>query len=167
VPRKTRGTDDLSNLQALCYKCNAKKGVRDDSDLRAARARMQDKEEGCIFCHPGHRPIIAENGLAFALHDGHPVTPQHTLIIPRRHAPTYFDLHDPERRAVNLLLDEMSAKVLSADKAVDGFNVGINCGETAGQTIMHCHVHLIPRRPGHVENPRGGVRDIIPGKQAY
>jgi diadenosine tetraphosphate (Ap4A) HIT family hydrolase len=75
---------------------------------------------------------------------------------PRRHAATYFDLHDPERRAINLLLDQVRKNILAADKTVEGFNVGMNCGVVAGQTIMHCHVHLIPRRSGDVDEPRGG-----------
>jgi ATP adenylyltransferase len=95
------------------------------------------------------------------------VTPLHALVVPRRHAKTFFDLYEPERRAINLLLDEMRRTVLDEDKAVQGFNVGMNCGETAGQTIMHCHVHLIPRRAGDADQPRGGVRAVIPGKAAY
>ena len=105
--------------------------------------------------------------MALALSDNFPITPLHTLIIPRRHAPSYFDLYDPERRAINLLLDQARGIVLDADKTVEGFNVGINCGEVAGQTVMHCHVHLIPRRRGDVEQPRGGVRAVIPGKANY
>jgi ATP adenylyltransferase len=167
LPRRHGGTDDLSNLQALCYKCNANKGARDDSDLRGVRARMADRLAECFLCYPAHRPIIAQNELAIALYDAHPVTPLHALIVPRCHATTYFDLHDPERRAINLLLDQVRANVLAADTAVEGFNVGMNCGTTAGQTIMHCHVHLIPRRPGDVDQPRGGVRAVIPGKTAY
>jgi ATP adenylyltransferase len=167
LPRRHGGTDDLSNLQALCYKCNANKGARDDSDLRAVRAGMADRSVECFLCSPGNRPIIAQNELALALYDAHPVTPLHALIVPRRHAATYFDLHDPERRAINLLVDQVRTNVLAADKAVKGFNIGMNCGETAGQTIMHCHVHLIPRRPGDVDEPRGGIRAVIPGKQAY
>jgi ATP adenylyltransferase len=167
VPRRHGGSDDVSNLQALCYKCNANKGARDDSDLRAVRASMGDRSAGCIFCNPGDREIMAQNELALALYDSFPVTPLHALIVPRRHAATYFDLHDPERRAINVLLDQVRKDVLASDKAVDGFNVGMNCGETAGQTIMHCHVHLIPRRPGDVDQPRGGVRAVIPGKAAY
>jgi ATP adenylyltransferase len=167
VPRRHGGTDDVSNLQALCYKCNANKGARDDSDLRAVRTSMGDRSAGCIFCNPGDREIMAQNELALALYDTFPVTPLHALIVPRRHAVTYFDLHDPERRAINALLDQVRKDVLAADKAIDGFNVGMNCGETAGQTIMHCHVHLIPRRRGDVEQPRGGVRGVIPGKAAY
>jgi ATP adenylyltransferase len=99
--------------------------------------------------------------------DAYPVTPLHTLVVPRRHAATYFDLHEPERRAINLLLDQVRLRVLADDKAVQGFNVGMNCGETAGQTIMHCHVHLIPRRPGDVDRPCGGIRAVIPGKAVY
>jgi diadenosine tetraphosphate (Ap4A) HIT family hydrolase len=167
VPRRHGGTDDVSNLRALCYKCNANKGARDDSDLRAVRTSMGDRSAGCIFCNPGDREIMAQNELALALYDTFPVTPLHALIVPRRHAVTYFDLHDPERRAINVLLDQVRKDVLAADKAIDGFNVGMNCGETAGQTIMHCHVHLIPRRRGDVEQPRGGVRGVIPGKAAY
>jgi ATP adenylyltransferase len=167
LPSRHGGTDDLSNLQALCYKCNANKGARDDSDLRAVRERMADRVTDCFLCYPAHRPIIAQNELAIALYDRHPVTLLHALIVPRRHAATYFDLYEPERRAINLLLDEIRQKVLAEDKTVEGFNVGMNCGETAGQTIMHCHVHLIPRRPGDVDQPRGGIRAVIPGKAPY
>ena len=131
------------------------------------RDGLNDKLADCIFCTPGSRKFIAENELAFALADNHPVTSLHTLIVPRRHAPTYFDLHDPERRAINLLLDHVRFTVLAADKTVEGFNVGMNCGGVAGQTVMHCHVHLIPRRQGDVDQPRGGVRAVIPGKAAY
>jgi diadenosine tetraphosphate (Ap4A) HIT family hydrolase/5-methylcytosine-specific restriction endonuclease McrA len=167
VPRRHGGSDDRANLQALCYKCNANKGARDDSNLRDVRERMAHRVADCFLCFPAQRPIIAQNELAIALYDAHPVTPLHALIVPRRHTASFFDLYEPERRAINLLLDDMRQKVLSEDKAVEGFNVGTNCGETAGQTIMHCHVHLIPRRSRDVEQPRGGVRGVIPGKQAY
>jgi diadenosine tetraphosphate (Ap4A) HIT family hydrolase len=167
VPRRHGGTDELSNLQALCYKCNANKGARDDTDLRAVRASLVDRSAACLFCSPVERKIIAENELAFAFYDAYPVTSLHTLIVPRRHAVTYFDLHDPERRAINVLLDQIRLHVLAADNTIEGFNVGMNCGEVAGQTVMHCHVHLIPRRRGDVDQPRGGVRAVIPGKAAY
>jgi diadenosine tetraphosphate (Ap4A) HIT family hydrolase/5-methylcytosine-specific restriction endonuclease McrA len=166
LPRRHGGTDDISNLQALCYKCNANKGARDDSDLRAVRERMADRVAECFLCFPAHRPIIAQNELPIALNDAHPVTPLHALIVPRRHAATYFDLYEPERRAINLLLDQVRTNVLATDKTIEGFNIGMNCGTTAGQTIMHCHVHLIPRRPGDVDQPRGGVRAVVPGKAA-
>ena len=122
---------------------------------------------GCVFCEvPAHR-ILAENTLAFAMLDGFPVTPLHTLIVPKRHASTYFDLYEPERRAISLLLELTRREVLGADAAVSGFNVGMNSGEAAGQTVGHAHVHLIPRRVGDVENPRGGVRGVVPGMADY
>jgi diadenosine tetraphosphate (Ap4A) HIT family hydrolase len=167
VPRRHGGTNDLSNLQALCYKCNANKGARDDRDLRAVRASLGERSPTCFLCSPLERKIIAENELAFAFYDAYPVTSLHTLIVPRRHAVTYFDLHDPERRAINVLLDQIRQHVLTVDKTIEGFNVGMNCGEVAGQTVMHCHVHLIPRRRGDVDQPRGGVRGVIPDRAAY
>jgi diadenosine tetraphosphate (Ap4A) HIT family hydrolase len=166
LPRRHGGSDDRANLQALCYKCNANKGARDATDFREVREMMTARQEGCLFCQ-SERERVAENELAFAIRDGFPVTPLHTLIIPRRHAPTYFDLFEPERRAINLLLDQIRADILAADKTVEGFNIGMNCGEVAGQTVMHCHVHLIPRRSGDVAEPRGGVRGVIPGKASY
>jgi ATP adenylyltransferase len=167
VPRRHGGSDEVSNLQALCYKCNANKGARDDSDLRAVRAAMGHRSPECIFCDPGDRELVAHNELAFAMRDTYPVTTLHTLVVSRRHVETYFDLHDPERRAINMLLDQIRRDTSAADKTISGFNIGMNCGETAGQTIMHCHVHLIPRRKGDVEQPRGGVRGVIPGKADY
>jgi ATP adenylyltransferase len=127
---------------------------------------MNQREPGCLFCDLTDR-VVAANDLAVAIRDRFPVTPLHTLIIPRRHAPTYFDLYEPERRAINLLLDHVRGEVLSTDRDVQGFNIGMNCGEVAGQTVPHCHVHLIPRRRGDVAEPRGGVRGVIPGKAAY
>jgi diadenosine tetraphosphate (Ap4A) HIT family hydrolase len=165
-PRRHGGKDDPANLQALCYKCNANKGARDDTDFRAVRESLNTRSKGCLFCTPLDQNI-AENELAFAFADNFPVTRLHTLIVPRRHVPTYFDLYDPERRAINLLLDQVRTKVLLSDKSIEGFNIGMNCGEVAGQTIMHCHVHLIPRRRGDVEQPRGGVRAVIPGKASW
>jgi diadenosine tetraphosphate (Ap4A) HIT family hydrolase len=95
------------------------------------------------------------------------VTEGHTLIIPKRHTADYFDLVPAEVSAVNLLLQDQRKRLLAADSAIEGFNIGVNCGEVAGQTIFHCHVHLIPRREGDVENPRGGVRHVIAGKGYY
>jgi ATP adenylyltransferase len=166
LPRRHGGTDDPSNLQALCYKCNANKGARDDTDFREVRKAMSAHREGCLFCQ-SDREHVAENELAIAIRDRFPVTALHTLIIPRRHAPTYFDLFEPERRAISLLLDQVRADISAVDRTVGGFNIGMNCGEAAGQTVMHCHVHLIPRRKGDVAEPRGGVRGVIPGKALY
>lgn len=167
IPRVKGGTDEPSNLQALCYSCNAMKRDRDDTDFRAVRESYGHREAGCLFCEIPPERIIAENELAYVVRDGFPVTPLHSLIIPKRHAPTYFDLSQAEANAVTALLAATKGAVQEEDASVAGFNVGMNCGEAAGQSIAHCHVHLIPRREGDVANPRGGVRHVIPGKGDY
>jgi ATP adenylyltransferase len=167
LPRRHGGKDDETNLQALCWRCNANKGARDDTDFRAVRAALDARQAECSFCDMDNDRIMSANNLAVVVRDAYPVTPLHTLVIPRRHAPTWFGLSVPEQRAINLLLDMMQKEIMSADKTVLGFNVGMNCGEVAGQTVPHAHVHLIPRRSGDVEDPRGGVRGVIPGKAAY
>lgn len=101
------------------------------------------------------------------MRDAYPVTAGHTLVIPKRHVADYFDLYQPERNAIDAMLQEQRALLLSGDNSVTGFNVGINAGTSAGQTIFHVHVHLIPRRDGDVAEPRGGVRGVIPSKQRY
>ena len=121
----------------------------------------------CIFCNMEEERIIAENDVAYVIYDGFPVTEYHSLIIPKRHAETYFDLSTQEREACNQLLVGAKAQILGKDTTVDGFNIGMNSGESAGQTIFHCHIHLIPRRTGDTANPRGGVRGVIPGKADY
>ena len=121
----------------------------------------------CLFCEIPQGRVLARNDLAYAIHDGFPVTPLHTLIIPKRHVENYFDLADAEILACNRLLSEFRQQILKSDSTVEAFNIGINAGEVAGQTIFHCHIHLIPRRKGDVENPRGGIRHLIPGKGYY
>lgn len=111
--------------------------------------------------------IISKNNYAYAIRDGFPITPLHTLIIPKRHTADYFDLSKDELLACDELLREIKKDIQIEDPTVDGFNIGINSGVSAGQTIFHCHIHLIPRRTGDVENPRGGIRHTIPGKGFY
>lgn len=120
----------------------------------------------CPFCSLAIR-TTAENDLAVALLDAYPVTEQHTLVVPRRHVAEYFDLTREEILACHELLLEARRAILARDASVTGFNVGINVGATAGQTVFHCHIHLIPRREGDVPSPRGGVRHVIPGKGDY
>lgn len=167
IPRNQGGTDNPWNLQALCYSCNAMKRDRDDTDFRAIRESYEQREAGCLFCEMSSGRIIAKNALAYAIRDSYPVTEMHTLIIPRRHVVSYFDLGRPEINACNELLESVRHEIYKSDPGVSAFNMGVNIGEEAGQTIFHCHIHLIPRRVGDVQNPRGGVRGVIPGKQSY
>lgn len=167
VPRKHGGQDELTNYQALCWKCNANKGARDTIAFSTFRELHARRDSGCTFCTLDSSRVVAENALAIVVRDGFPVTKLHTLVIPKRHVESYFDLFSSERRAVERLLDEQQKDIAKVDVEVGGFNIGINCGTVAGQTVMHCHVHLIPRRGGDVQNPRGGIRHLIPGKGHY
>lgn len=167
VPRNDGGGDEESNLQALCYSCNAMKRDRDDTDFRGIRQSYENRLEECLFCEIPSDRVVAENELAYAILDAFPVTDMHTLVIPKRHTLDYFSLHQPERNAIHQLLEERRESILSADPSVTGFNVGNNVGEDGGQTIMHCHTHLIPRRKGDMIYPKGGVRGVIPDKQKY
>jgi diadenosine tetraphosphate (Ap4A) HIT family hydrolase len=167
VPRNFGGSDDPTNLQALCYSCNAMKRDRDDTDFHAIRESYQKRETDCLFCQITTDRIIAENALAYAILDGFPVSPLHTLIVPKRHAGTFFELGQAEMNACTFLMNDQKRRIEEEDHSVDGFNIGINNGASAGQTIYHCHIHLIPRRLGDVADPRGGVRHTITGKGHY
>ena len=167
VPRKHGGSDEKSNLQALCYSCNAMKRDRDDTDFREVKDSYQARQNGCIFCELPSNRIVAENELAYAIRDAFPVTHLHTLIVPKRHVSDYFELYQPERNAVQQLLESQRIVLMHEDPLISGFNIGNNVGETAGQTVLHCHTHLIPRRIGDVKNPAGGIRGVIADKQKY
>ncbi len=120
--------------------------------------------EECLFCDVS--VAVLENELAYARLDGYPVSDGHILICPRRHFGNFFDATSEERDAVLSLLDE--AKSFTEERfRPDGYNIGINCGVASGQTVMHMHMHLIPRYRGDMDDPRGGVRGVIPGKQKY
>lgn len=120
----------------------------------------------CPFCYPTPTEIVLSNDLAFARFDEFPVNPGHILIIPKRHVASFFDATQEEQQAMNDLLAE-GKQLLDKEYAPDGYNVGINIGEAAGQTVFHVHMHLIPRYVGDVDNPRGGVRGIIAAKRIY
>ena len=121
----------------------------------------------CPFCNlTQHVEVICESEICVAFFDGYPVSPGHALIIPKRHVASYFDLTDDERKAMNKMLLDVKQK-LDERFHPDGYNIGINVGEDAGQSIFHCHMHLIPRYKGDVPNPKGGVRGVIPSKQKY
>ena len=124
--------------------------------------KLSNKE--CIFCQM--KDYILENELAYAIYDKYPVVKGHMLFIPKRHVKDFFDITKEEREAIFELIDE-GKKLLDEKYSPDSYNVGINCGEHAGQTIMHVHVHLIPRYIGDMKDPTGGVRGVIPEKMKY
>jgi len=128
---------------------------------------MKDPNNPCLFCNSKESGLADENQLAYASYDSYPVTDQHCLIIPKRHVKDYFDLTVEEIVACDQLIKKMKKEIEKKDASVKGFNIGTNSGKIAGQSIMHCHIHLIPRREGDVENPQGGVRSVIPLKQHY
>ena len=167
LPRKHGGTNEYSNLQALCYSCNAMKQDRDTTDFRSVNEMYSKRELGCPFCDPSARKLLHENKLSVCVADEFPVTTCHSLVFPRRHVSDFFDLTPAERNSVDALLNLRRKQITENDVSVSGFNVGINNGETAGQTVMHAHVHLIPRRSGDTATPRGGVRHVVPEKGDY
>lgn len=170
IPRNAGGQDTpetLDNYQALCYVCNRNKRDTDNTDFRDWAKIYHAKQPQCIFCHPEPKRILAESELAYVFKDNYPVTESHVLVIPKRHAPSLFELYAPEINACIRLIGQFKNTIEAADKRVQGFNVGVNVGEASGQTILHCHWHLIPRRFGDVHNPRGGIRNTIPGKGDY
>jgi diadenosine tetraphosphate (Ap4A) HIT family hydrolase len=128
---------------------------------------LSTKDGSCPFCRPDDQTIVLGNKTTFAVQDTSPVSQDHLLIIPRRHCRDYFEMTRQERCDAHELIVILTEKILKNDPAVTGFNIGVNCGQTAGQTIFHTHIHLIPRRENDTPNPRGGVRGVIPGKMNY
>jgi len=128
---------------------------------------MKDPNNPCLFCNVEKSGCAYENELAYASYDSYPVTEHHCLIIPKRHIKDYFDLSNEELLACNDLVQIVKKEIIKKDPSVKGFNLGTNIGKVSGQSILHCHLHLIPRREGDVDNPQGGVRSVIPNKQHY
>ncbi len=120
----------------------------------------------CPFCEPPASRLVAENAWAIAVRDAFPVSPGHTLVIPRRHVASWFDASAEERAAILELID-LTKSDLDHGLAPAGYNIGINVGDAAGQTVMHLHVHVIPRFAGDVDDPSGGVRFVIPERGDY
>tara|TARA_B100001059_G_C17600078_1_gene459085 strand:- start:25 stop:423 length:399 start_codon:yes stop_codon:yes gene_type:complete len=128
---------------------------------------MKDPNNPCLFCNIKENGLNHENNLAYASYDSYPVSKYHCLIIPKRHMKDFLDLTNEELVACNDLIKLMKDEIYLKDKSVKGFNLGTNIGKVSGQSILHCHFHLIPRREGDVENPQGGVRSVIPKNQHY
>ena len=128
---------------------------------------MKDPNNPCLFCNSKSSGVAHENDLAYASYDTYPVSKHHCLIIPKRHVKDYFELSNKELIACNDLIKIIRKEIINKDNTVKAFNVGTNIGKISGQSIMHCHIHLIPRRDGDVKNPQGGVRGVISSKQHY
>ena len=128
---------------------------------------MKDPNNPCLFCNVKKSGCAHENKLAYASYDTYPASEYHCLIIPKRHIKNYFDLSNDELIACNELIKIIKKEITNKDPSVKGFNLGTNTGKVSCQSILHCHIHLIPRREGDVENPQGGVRSVIPNKQHY
>ena len=128
---------------------------------------MRDPNNPCLFCNIKESGCAHENELAYASYDSYPVSEYHCLVIPKRHVKDFFDLTNEELLACNDLIKTVKNDIVYKDKNVAGFNLGTNIGKVSGQSINHCHFHLIPRRKGDVNNPQGGVRSVIPNKQHY
>tara|TARA_B100000963_G_C22528288_1_gene626374 strand:+ start:662 stop:1060 length:399 start_codon:yes stop_codon:yes gene_type:complete len=128
---------------------------------------MKDPNNPCLFCNFKESGCEHENDLAYSSYDTYPVSELHSLIIPKRHIKDYFQLSKEELIACDDLINLTKDEILKKDQSVTGFNLGTNAGKVSGQSIFHCHFHLIPRREGDVKNPQGGVRSVIPNKQHY
>ena len=129
---------------------------------------MSSHQKECIFCNKTNCKIISTTKHFFIIRDNsYPVTKHHTLIITNRHLADFFELTKEEMIELDEILKNQKQELKKLDKEISGFNVGVNIGKDAGQSIMHCHLHLIPRRKGDVKDPRGGVRGVIPEKQKY
>jgi diadenosine tetraphosphate (Ap4A) HIT family hydrolase len=120
----------------------------------------------CPFCNPSVVDIVARNDLCYARWDRYPVSKGHLLVIPFRHTPDFFSM-TPEERGTLVDLVASCRDLISQEYSPAGYNIGFNVGTVAGQTVMHCHCHVIPRYAGDVDDPRGGVRGVVPGKRGY
>ena len=122
----------------------------------------------CPFCYDNIKDrVVAERKSVVAIRDSYPVTDGHLLIVPKRHMTDYFSMDEAEKMDIDALIMILKDHIMEKDQTVSGFNIGTNIGESAGQTIFHAHIHLIPRRSGDTPNPRGGVRGVIPEKMSY
>ena len=121
----------------------------------------------CIFCNLPTDRIINEYKKIFIIRDLFPVTYLHSLVIPKRHVVSYFECNQDEYDEIPIILNTQKTELKLTDNSITGFNIGMNIGEDAGQTVFHFHIHIIPRRKGDMQNPKGGIRGVIPGKQKY
>ncbi len=121
----------------------------------------------CIFCNVSPKSIVHEYKHFYVIRDAFPVTPLHSLIITKRHVVSYFQCSKAELEEIPMILDTQKTELKYLDNKITGYNIGMNIGEDAGQSIFHCHIHIIPRREDDTPDPRGGIRGVIPEKQNY
>lgn len=152
VPVNAGGTNDMSNLQALCYKCNAQKRDRDDTNFVMVLNRLKYRNPKCSACVSDDH--IRENHMAFAIRDAHPTVPLHSVVLPKRHTASFFDLIPAEKKFCLELIDAVKTDILERDGGVAGFNVGFDAGLVAGEVAEHCSIHVIPRRDGDASRYR-------------
>ncbi|MDO8927034.1 MAG: HIT family protein [Sideroxyarcus sp.] len=131
----------------------------------ATQEKKRDPNNPCLFCSDA-RGVSIQHELAYSARDSYPASPGHTVVIPRRHVSSFFDL-TPEEVAACMGLIKEEKKLIDEEFNPDGYNIGVNVGPAAGQSIFHVHIHIIPRYKGDVENPQGGVRHVIPKKAQY
>lgn len=127
--------------------------------------KKRDPNNPCLFCTDA-KGVSLQNELAYSARDSFAVSPGHTVVVPRRHVAEFFDL-TPEEVAACMELINKEKLLIDEEFAPDGYNIGVNIGPAAGQSIFHVHIHIIPRYKGDVENPQGGVRHVIPKKAHY
>lgn len=167
TPKNLGGEDSIDNYQALCYTCNSNKSDKDDTDFRNLNALYSQKDKSCVFCNLDQKNIKYQTELCIAFEDKYPVSKGHLLITPKRHCKDYFELSQAEINAMTALSHKIKDDLVKKDSTIEGFNIGFNTGEVAGQTIFHCHLHIIPRRQGDSKSPIGGIRKVINGDGAY
>lgn len=167
VPRSKGGSNEFENLQSLCFQCNAQKRDRDDTPFRAWSKGASESHSDCPFCVPEDGQLVSEGAIHRIIRDKYPVTDGHHLIVPKRHVSDWFDLTPGEQNVLMSAVSDLRDVLLSKDNSIGGFNIGVNAGVDAGQTVAHAHVHLIPRRLGDVTDPIGGIRAVIPDRQRY